>query len=173
MPRRSGARQVRRPLRLAAQVLEESKAALESGAIDAADYWTLTSWIESLDLGHVVANALLRHLHSHSTDTRLEREFMSRIGRFGSLPTILALLRDALLLEELSNTIWLGAKNLDKDMQLRAAELAKLGPGGASKTPEEGAVSAADKGGSEVVVENVEVDVPLSVEDLQMKLEEV
>ena len=114
----------------AIQVLEDSKAALESGTVDAADYWTLTSWIESLELGRVVANALLRHLHSHSTDTRLEREFMSRIGRFGSLPTILALLRDALLLEELSSTIWEGAHNLDKDMQRRSAELAKLSAAG-------------------------------------------
>ena len=128
------------------EILNDSASRLRQrdGNLGAADFWTLTGWLDSLDLGRVIANALLTRIRAESDDTRLEREFMARLGRTGSVQTVLALLRDAMTSERLADAIWEGSQILRKQLASRQSiEDAEM-------VPPELLLSASGKGGDSV-----------------------
>lgn len=87
--------------------------------------WTLQSWLASLHLDKVVADALLQHVRKHCRDPRIERKFMETLGGTGTVETIYALLGDALVLEQLSAALFKGGAALSEEGHARARALAQ------------------------------------------------
>jgi len=85
---------------------------------EAVDAWKLDSWIRSLGLDGVVASALLKHLKKTSGKC-VEKNYMANMRTFGSQQTIMLLLKDALVLEELAVVLWQGTEKLSAELTRR------------------------------------------------------
>ncbi|KAL1510688.1 hypothetical protein AB1Y20_006983 [Prymnesium parvum] len=108
---------------------------IRSGVDDAKaktlEAWHLDAWIRSFSFDAVVASALVKHLHqqSHSKASGLrERDYMANLHSLGSEQTILALLRDANVLEEIAMELWRGTATLSQQMDKRQAVEAAAEP---------------------------------------------
>ena len=110
--------------------------------------WTLQSWLASLQLDKVVADALLLHVRKHCKDPRIERKFMETLGGTGSVETIYALLGDALVLEQLSAALFKGGAALSEEGHARARALAQEEENATLKRKQE-TERRPDKGGTQ------------------------
>ncbi|KAL1512136.1 hypothetical protein AB1Y20_005404 [Prymnesium parvum] len=77
--------------------------------------WTAERWVASLAPEHELSSALLRRLRERTPDARLERGFLCALGGTASEAMVLALLREAGVLEALADKarrIWRALANL-------------------------------------------------------------
>jgi hypothetical protein len=94
--------------------------------------WSLEAWLQSVPMAKIVSSALLKHLKAGApagTDPAgLEHAFMDQLGTSGDLATFMALLKDALVLEEIADALFASAKKLARKSEearkraLRSAE---------------------------------------------------
>ncbi len=95
---------------------EEVAAAAEQPAAPSKkteEMWTLETWLESMPLPQIVSRSLLKHLSPDGPpEPGLEQAFVDSLGSTSDLPTFLALLRDAMVLEEIADTLFGSAKKL-------------------------------------------------------------
>ena len=79
--------------------------------------WSLESWLHTVPMPKIVSNSLLKHLKGQGavpSTSGLEQAFMDELGTSGDLETFMALLKDALVLEEIADALFASAKKLAK-----------------------------------------------------------
>lgn len=91
-----------------------AKSRSQKGSGDA--LWSLESWLRTIPMPKIVSNALLKHLRMNADGAAstigLEQSFMDELGTSSDLETFMALLKDALVLEEIADHLFASARRL-------------------------------------------------------------
>jgi len=105
--------------------------------------WQLETWLRSLPLAAIIARALLKHLSEAAGKHTegLEQAFLNEMATTGSEATFLAVLKEALVPEELADTMFQGACRVVKQRQTRSAG-ARAQKGSSASESEEARISA-------------------------------
>jgi len=105
--------------------------------------WQLETWLRSLPLAAIIARALLKHLSEAAGKHTegLEQAFLNEMATTGSEATFLAVLKEALVPEELADTMFQGACRVVRQRQTRSAG-ARANKGSAASESEEARISA-------------------------------
>lgn len=126
--------------------------------------WSLESWLRTIPMPKIVSNALLKHLRQgtdgEAAASGLEQAFMDELGTSSDLETFMALLKDALVLEEIADHLFTSARRLAQQKaaaRKRALRLSQQQASGAAEDDEDARVAAfrakfVDEGAIELVM---------------------
>lgn len=107
------------------------------------DLWSLESWLRTIPMAKIVSNSLLKHFTRDTggmATAGLEQAFMDELGTSGDLQTFMALLKDALVLEEIADHLFASARRLAQQKasaRKRALRLAESSASGRSSEDDE------------------------------------
>lgn len=82
--------------------------------------WSLTTWLSGLQLQDLVSKSIQNHVANkagRTLDSAIEQRFMQQLGNVGSRNTVMAMLRETTLVEDLADVLWKGVTVLCEDAE--------------------------------------------------------
>ena len=96
--------------------------------------WSLEKWLDSLPVKAIVSSSILNHIRGAGAEvnSQVELRFMQQLGKSGDQNTVLAMLRQSTVINELASALWSGIRQLTNDLEEEAKSVKTRGQPGAS-----------------------------------------